>query len=232
MADGDGSELARGLEIAWARRVHGGSWLVIGWFATSVLALVYAYLRDDVGVFGKRVDGTRKLVSTVLLLPYLWVTAAVWHAARLLVREPAVSPVPGARLWLARRLLAHELPAEVRVVIDLTCEFIEPASIRGETYVCMPILDARAPKLVDLQAAIEKVADADAVLIHCAQGHGRTGLFAAALLLRRGLAHTPAQALAKVMAARPNVRLSSAQARALHEYALAHKSAQQRKPVE
>jgi hypothetical protein len=39
------------------------------------------------------------------------------------------------------------------------------------------------------------------------------------LLLRRGLADSPEQALAQVIAARPGVRLSAAQARALREYA-------------
>jgi protein-tyrosine phosphatase len=209
--------------------------LLLGWFAVGVIAVAIAYLRDDVRVFGKRSDGTRGLGSTLLLLPYLWLTAAVWYAARLLVREPAVSHVAGTQLWLARRLLARELPQHVRVVVDLTCELLDPATLRAvHAHVCFPILDARAPKLADLHEVIERVADADAVLIHCAQGHGRTGLFAAALLLRRGLAQTPEQALARVIAARPRVRLSAAQTRALHEYArlLAQRSAQQRKPVE
>lgn len=206
--------------------------MLLGWLAISVTVVAYAYVRDDVRVFGKRADGTRTRGATVVLLPYLWLTAVVWHAARLLVREPAISSVPGARLWLARRLLADELPAEVQVVVDLTCEFVEPAKIRdGRKYVCLPILDARAPKLPDLHEALDQVTDADAVLIHCAQGHGRTGLFAAALLLRRGHAQTPEQALARVLAARPGVRLSSAQAQALRAVA-AHRSAQQRKPVE
>jgi protein-tyrosine phosphatase len=215
--------------------VHEGSWLLLGWFAVGVIAVAIAYVRDDVRVFGKRSDGKRALGSMLLLWPYLCLSAAVWHAARLVVREPAVSHVAGTQLWLARRLLARELPQHVRVVVDLTCELIDPAQLRAvPTHVCFPILDARAPKLADLHEALERVADADAVLIHCAQGHGRTGLFAAALLLRRGLAQTPEQALARVIAARPRVRLSAVQTRALHDYAqlLAQMSAQQRKPVE
>jgi protein-tyrosine phosphatase len=191
----------------------------IAWFGVAVAMIGYAYLRNDVRVFGKRPDGTRAWLPTLLLLPYLWLTAMLWHALRMLVREPAISPVPGAKLWLARRLLAHELSAEVRVVVDLTCEFVEPARIREDRgYVCFPILDAAAPDVMSLAAAIEQVADADAVLIHCAQGHGRTGLFAAALLLRRGLAITPEQALAQVVEARPGVRLSATQWRVLRDY--------------
>jgi protein-tyrosine phosphatase len=81
------------------------------------------------------------------------------------------------------------------------------------------MLDAAGPPLTTLQAAVERVATAERVLIHCAQGHGRTGLFAAALLLRRKLADTPEQALAQITAVRPRVRLSAAQLRVLREYA-------------
>jgi protein-tyrosine phosphatase len=88
----------------------------------------------------------------------------------------------------------------------------------------VPILDAAAPPLDELQAAIERVATSERVLIHCAQGHGRTGLFAAALLLRRGLADTPEQALARVTAVRPGVRLSKPQRRVLDEYAQSRRS--------
>lgn len=193
--------------------------VVLGWLALSLVCVGWAYLRHDTRVFGKRPDGTRHLAATVALLPYLAALDLVWQLARRTSREPAVSQLDG-RVWLARRLLAHELPAEVETVVDLTCEQVEPTAIRRRPHhVCFPILDAAAPRLVDLRAAIERVAAADRVLIHCAQGHGRTGLFAAALLLRRGLASTPEQALARIIAARPAVRLSRVQRQVLDDYA-------------
>jgi hypothetical protein len=195
--------------------------IVFGWLGLSLLCVGWAYLRHDTRVFGKRPDGTRHVAATLALLPYLAVLGLVWQLARLTSREPAVSQLDGP-LWLARRLLAHELPAAVETIVDLTCEQVEPAGIRQRPhYVCVPILDATAPRLDELRAAVERVAAADRVLIHCAQGRGRTGLFAAALLLRRGLAATPDEALARITAVRPGVRLSSVQRQALDDYASA-----------
>ncbi|KIG15523.1 Ser/Thr and Tyr protein phosphatase (dual specificity) [Enhygromyxa salina] len=193
--------------------------VALGWLGLSLIAVGWAYLGHDTRVFGKRSDGTRHVAATLVLLPYLGLLGVVWRLARVTSREPAVTRL-SEELWLARRLLAGELPAEVRTIVDLTCEQVEPTVIRQRPgYVCFPILDAAAPRLADLQAAVDQVATAERVLIHCAQGHGRTGLFAAALLLRRGLAGTPQQALAQITAARPGVRLSSVQMRVLDAYA-------------
>jgi protein-tyrosine phosphatase len=52
---------------------------------------------------------------------------------------------------------------------------------------------------------------AGTIYIHCAQGHGRTGMFAAAVLLSSGQAATPEEALRLVTSARPGVRLSGDQ---------------------
>lgn len=49
------------------------------------------------------------------------------------------------------------------------------------------------------------------VLIHCAQGHGRTGLVSAAVLLVSGQAQTAADAVAMIQAVRPGVDLNDSQ---------------------
>lgn len=49
------------------------------------------------------------------------------------------------------------------------------------------------------------------VLIHCAQGHGRTGLVAAAVLLVSGEAKTAVDAIAMVKSVRPGVELNREQ---------------------
>jgi protein-tyrosine phosphatase len=48
-------------------------------------------------------------------------------------------------------------------------------------------------------------------LIHCAQGHGRTGLVASAVLLVSGKAQTAADAIAMVQSVRPGVDLNREQ---------------------
>jgi protein-tyrosine phosphatase len=75
-------------------------------------------------------------------------------------------------------------------------------------------MDAGVPDGPRFRAAVETAAAFPGrVYVHCAQGHGRTGLFAAAVLLARGAAATPAEAVARVRAVRPGVRLKPAQRR-------------------
>ena len=50
-----------------------------------------------------------------------------------------------------------------------------------------------------------------AVYIHCAQGHGRTGTFAAAVLLAKGHCDSVDAAVARLRAVRPRLALGKAQ---------------------
>src|SRR5947207_1355977 len=82
------------------------------------------------------------------------------------------------------------LSAASMLVVDLTSEFADPRAVRmaRDSYLCVPTLDACAPDATAAREALERIDASDKpVYIHCAQGHGRTGSFAAALLIRRGL---------------------------------------------
>ncbi|WP_096329141.1 tyrosine-protein phosphatase [Nannocystis exedens] len=67
------------------------------------------------------------------------------------------------------------------------------AHVRGvAVYRSLPTLDASLSDPAEFRALIEELAASSQTLfIHCAQGHGRTGTFTAALLLLRGLAPAP-----------------------------------------
>ncbi|HZI10998.1 MAG TPA: tyrosine-protein phosphatase [Myxococcus sp.] len=113
-----------------------------------------------------------------------------------------------------------------RTVLDLTSEFIEPRPIREACrYVSLPILDASTLP-VDRVAPVlrELAAQPTSLYVHCAQGHGRTGMIAAALLVALGAAPDAQAALAQVQRVRPGVRLSPAQERALAELTAALQS--------
>ena len=191
-----------------------GLWFLYPAVAFALISSTYA--RNDPGCFGKRGDGGRSVSRTLLLAPYLLLVAAVWHGLRLMSREPPYSRLGGG-LILGRRLLSTEIPPDAASVVDLTCEFVERPGVRLlGTYRCMPLLDAAAPTADALDSiAVEISQMPGPVLIHCAQGHGRTGMVAAAVLIIAGEAKTAEQAISMVRAIRPGVSLNRQQRAAL-----------------
>ncbi len=200
------------IAIAVGASQHGPwSWLLF-YPAFSFGAVASTYFLGNPAVFGKRYDGRRSVLGRLLVLPYVMYGNAIWHVVRLVSREPAMN-VLGDGFILSRRLLGYELPESVASVVDLTCEFTESKSTwKIESYLCYPILDgsgASRDEIRELAVAILEMPRP--VLIHCAQGHGRTGLVAAAVLLVSGQAKTAADAIAIVQSARPGIELNRVQ---------------------
>ena len=160
------------------------------------------------------------MLSIAALWPYLLYLWAIWHLVRLLSREPPHNELSGG-VFIGRRLLRRELPPDVDVVVDLTCEFAEPRGIRNvRCYISCPILDASS---IDSQTLIDLVHDLAStqggMFIHCAQGHGRTGLVAALFLIRTKQAVSVDDALAAVKSVRPLVSLNRQQLAVLKQAA-------------
>ncbi|RKH15050.1 hypothetical protein D7V97_01120 [Corallococcus sp. CA053C] len=198
-----------------AQRLQGAAWLLL-WPAASFALVALAYAGVGPRVFGKQPDGRMRPGAVLALLPYLLLTWTTWHLARRFSRErPHDEVVPGLRL--GRRLLPGELPAGVTAVLDLTSEFAEPVGIRQSCrYVSLPILDASTLPVERVAPVLrELVTLTGTVYVHCAQGHGRTGMIAAALLVARGEALDARTALDWIQRVRPAVRLSATQALAL-----------------
>lgn len=208
------------LLILLAFRFGGLAWLCL-WPAISFAIVAIGYLKSGASVFGKRNDGTIGAVQLVLLFPFLVYTWTVWHIVRSLSTEsPRHELTPG--FWIGRRLLARELPDNVDVVVDLTCEFHEPQFIRStRQYVACPILDAGVPSVAALRHVVDVIcAQEGIVYLHCAQGHGRTGLVAAAVLLQKRLAVSSDSAIEMIRSRRPGMRLNHVQRAALSEFEL------------
>ena len=191
-----------------------GPWLVLLWPACSFLIVGVAYLRLRPGVFGKRPDGRMALRSTVLLFPCLLLTWGAWRLLRVFTREDAFNDL-ALGIIIGRRLIPPECPSGADCVLDLTCEFPEPRSVReGRDYRCFPILDGSVPHADDLIQLIQSLKDYQGNLyIHCAEGHGRAALVSACLIIAKGVASDSAGAMEIIRAKRPKVRLASAQRR-------------------
>ena len=89
--------------------------------------------------------------------------------------------------------------------------------IRSADYRSFPILDAATPQGARLRELLQSLPDNKPLYIHCAQGHGRTGLVAAAWLIFHGHATDVAAALAILQSVRPGIHLYGVQRKLLSE---------------
>lgn len=203
-----------------------GDWVRLGlaWAAVNFIGVALAYARQRSGVFGKRPDGTMAKLNVFVFLPFLALTWVMWHAIRLLSREPPANRL-GRDLILARRLLDGEIPEDVAVVVDLTAEFHEPIAMRrARKYLNFRILDADAPPFDILVEFMNEIPSSGTILIHCAQGHGRTAMIAACLLLKLGDATTADAAIKRILSERPRARMNRRQRALVEAYAAAQRS--------
>ena len=197
--------------------IQGGVWyFALVYPAISFAIVSIGYLGVGPMIFGKSPNGKRTWLSIVLLLPYMLLTLMTWHLIRLLSRESAINQL-NPDFILSRRLLVDEMPQTVKSVVDLTCELSEPRNNWPiERYLCFAILDASSPTPGELKALATKILELPKpVLIHCAQGHGRTGLVAAAVLIVSGKATNAIDAISMVQSARPGIELNQSQRSAL-----------------
>jgi hypothetical protein len=212
------SLIGLGLALIFLATAQGPWGLVLAWLGADFVAVGVAYPGRCHRVFGKRADGRIPVWSKAAFLPLLALTSAVWHLARCLSREPAHQRVHDG-LVIGRRLLASELPGRFSNYVDLTAELEEPAPVRSlPGYLALPVLDASAPSPEALRAALDRLVPGP-TFVHCAQGHGRTGLFALALLLSSGAVGTPEEGMRLLRELRPGIRLSPEQWRCIEDFA-------------
>ena len=148
------------------------------------------------------------------LFPYLSITGAIWYAMRIFRKEPPYHQVL-PDLYVGRRLLSKEYPEHFDAVLDLTSEFNEPKAVLTRyDYYSLPILDGCGISVPTLITQLIKIFEEHRVLfIHCAEGHGRTGMVAAAAILLKGISDQPEAAIRFVQDRRPKVRLNKEQTR-------------------
>jgi hypothetical protein len=201
-----------------------------GYAALCLLAMTLVYGLHDRGV---PIDGVYRRrwwssVVDVLFLPYRLLAGLVFALLRRFDSMDLMHPV-GARLYVGRLPLPADHPrlADMGVtsVLNLCAEFPRLSRLGGASGVTteyLPILDGAAPSPHQFRAAVEWIAarhaEGHSVLVHCAQGRGRSVTVAAAALCRLGEAASPEEALARIVAARPRARPSRKQRLALAQF--------------
>lgn len=178
------------------------------WLATSALVLASAYgFQKPWLICGKQRSGQLLPLLLIVNLPWLLFTWLIWLLIALINREPPLSHIPGTRLWISRYpLFGVDLHAFDQI-FDLTAEF--PALGRkATTHECLPNLDGVA---LTRWTPTQNVDANQRILVHCAQGHGRSATFSSVLLAELGLFSSPEAAYRAILDARPGARLSASQ---------------------
>jgi len=202
--------LVAGLLLYMAADRGGAHWLLM-WPAANCAAVAAAYFGPGGRIFGKRLDGSRSPAVVAWMSPFLAVQYFTWTLQVLLSSEPCYNEAaPG--VFVGRRPRAGEHPPGLDLVVDVTAEFPKPGYHPGGVeYAALPTLDAFVPEPALYAALVTRAAAARTVLVHCANGHGRSAAFVAALLVRRRVAKDVDEAMEMVRRARPACRLNPAQ---------------------
>lgn len=222
-----------GLAVRLAGHASAGWWLLVGaetYLAICFLAIAVLYgLRTaGISVDGRCVRSTPLVLLRVILLPYLALGAFTLYVGRWFDSEGLLNPVAQG-IYIGRLPFPAERgqlrDAGVQSVLNLCWEFRRDLGIDREPgleIAQVSILDGAAPTDEQFQTAVQIVAEWRAagrcVLIHCAQGHGRTATITAAVMVQLGLAPGVEEALSEVRAARPFAYPSREQKAALIRY--------------
>jgi Dual specificity phosphatase, catalytic domain len=165
------------------------------YMAISPLALATVYgLRETVmSVEDVRLPGIWSLIGGAILLPYSALGAITLYISRWFDREGLFSSV-APDIYVGRLPFPFELArlraAGIDAVLNLCWEFPRLSGAdRTPNFVMaqVPILDGSPPSDTQFYAAVHQVAqwraEGRCVLIHCAQGHGRTATITGATLI-------------------------------------------------
>ena len=222
-----------GMVVRIAARASGARWVLVVLVAYLALCLLTLGLAYGVRHAGYPVERLLRLpgwapIARVLLLSYHALAGPVLFLSARISGEALLSPLaPG--LDLGRLPFPSERgrlsEAGITAVLNLCWEFPDGAGVGqvpGIVAASVPILDGSPPTDPQFREAVDWVSEQHrggrAVLIHCAEGHGRSGTIAAASLCRLGLAADIEDALARVLDARPGARPSREQREALARF--------------
>lgn len=179
----------------------GAAWGGLGYGFVGI-----AYLAGRPGWLGKRPDGTQSPLAWLVAGPFLAAVWLAWQLRRRLPEAPWNEVAPG--LFLGRRCAAHELPPGVDLIVDVTAELPSIGAPRS----VLRVLDGCAPEVAELSALVAGLSGHPGrVFVHCLAGHARSATVVSALLLARGHARTPDEAVRQVKQARQGTRIAPAQ---------------------
>ena len=150
-------------------------WLI---FNLMIMTIAYA-LNNPKFILGKKHDGSVNYFLLFINLPWLLFSWFVFYLQMLISRENRVDRIGETFISIASKPARNFDYSSYDIVADLTAEFLKDR-IGDVEYIAYPNLDGMPLSKGDKDVTIFKNKK---VLVHCANGHGRSALFVARLLV-------------------------------------------------
>ncbi len=190
--------------------------IIFFWLGIDLILIALGYLLNNEKVFNKKENGKIYTINKIILLPYLLYTQIIWYLVIIFSKEDKFNQIT-EELIIGRRLL-KEIPKDVINYIDLTCEFDESKKIISKiNYISIPILDGNTPNILLLEKGLDKLKKGK-TYVHCAQGHGRTGVLAIILLVKSNKCKTYSEAIKLIQENRKKLKLNKKQSNFIKQY--------------
>jgi len=202
------------------------SWSIAYWPAVTNLAFALGYVSSIVqyGVSQALKGPAGFRWSAIFFSPTLILIWTWWGFRQYVLLRNFLPYGLVYKNYYVGRYPVDPLPKDVDAIVDLTAEFPRSAD-SNQAYFCVPSLDVTLPEPKDLLRTVYAVMRHQSryVYVHCANGHGRSALFVALIMLIEGDVKSPIEAKENMRRNRPNIAWQPAQeevmmrAYALHE---------------
>lgn len=202
---------------AWTARFAFGG-VVMGWLAVSCLWTATAFFRHRPEmIMGKTRTGRVFPPFFAINLPFLSIYWCVWTIRHLILRHEPVHTVADTNISISCWPGVHVALDGFDLIIDVTSEMPKWYRCPNAQYLCLPNLDGVPLDRFDLPVEIARDMR---ILVHCAQGRGRSALMTCLILLKLGYARTADEAFQMLKRSRPNVGLTRHQFAQLRDFAI------------
>ena len=178
---------------------------------TSILAIAYI-LNKPTFIAGKQKNGKINYFLLIINAPWLVLSWLTWILIYFISKENKVDKVNGTNWFISSYPGLRYKENDYQLIVDLTSEFPRPIN-HGSNYICFPNLDG--VPLSNLPESLS-INPESKVLVHCAQGHGRSATWSSIALTKLGIFPNTKSAYSAIKASRPGAVASTKQEQQLN----------------